>query len=143
MLRGFLIAALAALATTGADAADDPTEGYWLTENGKAIVQTRVCGPKLCGHMVWIADPLDEDGAAKLGANGKPLCGVQLLGGLDPDGGGKWADGWILDPRSGDRFSVDVAVLSGARLEVRGYLGFRLLGSSQVWTRVPDDRGGC
>jgi len=26
---------------------------------------------------------------------------------------------------------------------VRGYLGLWILGRSQIWTRVEDDRGGC
>lgn len=138
-----LIAALAPLAPQSGLASDDPAFGYWLTENRKAIVRTGACGGELCGHMVWMADPLDEAGEAKLGADGAPLCGVMLIGGLGARSAGKWQGGWILDPRSGDRYSAEVAVVSHDAIQVRGYLGLRFLGSSQTWTRVEDDRGGC
>ena len=138
-----LIALVAPFVPQAGQASDEPAFGYWLTENRKAIVQTRTCGEKLCGHMVWMANPLDETGEAKLGADGAPLCGVKLIGGLDAESAGKWNGGWILDPRSGDRYSAEVAVVSENAIEVRGYLGLRFLGSSQTWTRVEDDRGGC
>ena len=142
MLERLAVAAFI-LAAAPVHAIEQSVEGYWLTENRKAIVETRVCGANLCGHMVWLADPVDENGAAKLGADGKPLCGTQLIGGLAAAKTGRWTDGWIIDPRSGDRYSVAIAQKSEGEIEVRGYLGFRFLGSSQVWTRVPDDRGGC
>ena len=126
------------MAVPGFATADDGLIGYWLTENRKAIVKTRVCGAKICGDMVWIANPLDAAGKAKLGANGKPLCGTQLIGDI-----ALGDDGWILDPRSGDKYSAAISVMSPDAIKVRGYLGIPLLGSSQVWTRVADDRGGC
>lgn len=133
----YLLAAFAALNDTSASA-DDRLIGYWLTENKKAIVKTRVCGKKICGDMVWISNPVDAAGKAKLGANGKPLCGTQLIGDIALGN-----DGWILDPRSGDKYSAAISVMSDKAIKVRGYLGIKLLGSSQVWTRVADDRGGC
>jgi uncharacterized protein (DUF2147 family) len=124
-------------------AAVDSVEGFWLTENRKAIVQTRLCGTGVCGHMVWMADPVDAAGKAKLGADGAPLCGAQLIGELKERGDGRWSGGWVMDPRSGDRYRATLAMLSPEKIKLRGYLVMPFLGSSQVWTRVPDDRGGC
>ena len=124
-------------------AAADPVEGYWLTENRKAIVKTRICGAKICGHIVWMAEPVDPAGRAKLGADGTPLCGIQLIGDLAARGSGRWGSGWVLDPRSGDRYSANLALVSPQKIKLRGYLVLPMLGSSQTWTRVADDRGGC
>ena len=93
--------------------------------------------------MVWVANPRDADGNPKLDARGQPFCGLQLVGGLEPVGTGVWEDGWIYNPKSGRTYSADLKVLSPTELRVRGYLGLRIFGSSQIWTRVDDDRGGC
>lgn len=142
MRPGFLIAVLMTLWPFAGSAAE-PVEGYWLTKNRKVIVRTRICGTKICGHMVWLANPVDADGKAKRGADGKPLCGTQMIGGLKPRGAGRWSGGWVLDPRNGDRYSAKLTLLSPQKIKLRGYLGLPLLGASQIWTRVPDDRGGC
>ncbi|MEM0988769.1 MAG: DUF2147 domain-containing protein [Pseudomonadota bacterium] len=128
----------------------DPAFGYWLTENGKAIVEFAPCGSKTCGRMVWVANPNDDQGKPKLDVanldeakRGRPICGLDLVGGLDADGPGAWTDGWIYNPRDGSTYSANIQAISGDKLKVRGYLGLSLLGSSQTWTRVANDRGGC
>lgn len=145
MRFALLIPMLAAILPTSTAAVDPASavEGFWLTENRRAIVQTRICGMNVCGHMVWMADPVDAAGKAKLSANGEPMCGSQMIGELKASGAGRWGDGWVLDPRSGDRYSATLALLSPEKIKLRGYLVAPFLGSSQIWTRVPDDRGGC
>ena len=71
----------------------------------------------------------------------RPLCGLTLLGGLK--GAPRERDGWIYNPRDGETYSVNVKPLSGGQLKVHGYLGFEIFGSSQIWTKVNGDRGGC
>ncbi|MFK7941771.1 MAG: DUF2147 domain-containing protein, partial [Paracoccaceae bacterium] len=131
-----------------AQAGSDQTHGYWLTENGKAIVQFAECGGSTCGKMVWIAQSRDKSGKLKLdlkntdnAKRARPLCGLTLVGGLKEKG--KVLDGWIYNPRDGDTYSVNVQPLSPQKLKVRGYVGVELFGSSQVWKRVASDRGGC
>lgn len=149
MTLRYVIPTLAMLvAPLSAQADTQPTHGYWLTENGKAIVEFAPCGTETCGKMVWISNPHDSTGKLKLDANNsdnamkaRPLCGLTLLGGLKDKG--RAQSGWIYNPRDGSTYSVNVEALSEERLKVRGFLGIQLLGSSQVWTRVSDDRGGC
>lgn len=152
-LRSFLAAAL--LATVPATAqsgsqAQDPAFGYWLTANGKAIVQLAPCGGTTCGKMVWVANTLDAEGAPKLDLQNRdhakrdrPICGIELLGGLDRAAPGAWSDGWIYNPRDGSTYSVEVESVSADQLKVRGYAGLKVLGKSQIWTRVDGARGGC
>ena len=150
MLRKFIPLALAAFIPGFAVAESDPTHGLWLTENGKAIVEFAPCGSKVCGKMVWIANPNDDQGNPKLdvkndepGLRGRTLCGLQLLGDLSREGAGAWDDGWIYSPRDGSTYSAKIEAISESKLEVRGYVGLSILGGSQIWTRVADDRGGC
>lgn len=148
-MRRFMMIAVAAAAVALPDAgralqpSGDPAHGYWLTENGKGIVRFAPCGDKTCGDMVWIADPYDETGRPKRDAQNREMCGLRLVGELEQAGTGKWESGWIYNPRSGETFSAEVRTVSQDQLRVRGYLGVRLLGQTQTWTRVDSDRGGC
>ncbi|MEM9138819.1 MAG: DUF2147 domain-containing protein [Pseudomonadota bacterium] len=138
--------ATAPAAANGHDAA----HGFWLTQNGKAIVQIAPCGQRTCGTMVWTANPRDDKGALKrdeqnadAAMRARPICGLQLVGGMKARTSGTWKDGWIYNPRNGETYGAEISAVSPSELKVRGYLGISLLGSSQIWTRVAGDRGGC
>lgn len=65
----------------------------------------------------------------------KPVKGMVILWGIRKHGD-TWDGGKILDPATGKLYSVKVHPTSGgSRLEVRGFIGFSLLGRSQTWTR--------
>lgn len=148
-----LFASVALSATPLAAVAELPTDtahGYWLTENRKAIVEIAPCGGDTCGRMVWVENPLDASGQPKrdesnadAAKRARPICGLELVGGLNKSGDGTWSDGWLYNPRNGEMYSAEIRALSPSKLEVRGYLGVSVLGKSQIWTRVGDDRGGC
>ena len=72
------------------------------------------------------------------GANhNKPVTGMVIAWGLQHEGD-VWDDGKILDPKNGKVYSAKMTPLNGgAKLEVRGYMGFSLLGRSQTWIREP------
>jgi len=66
---------------------------------------------------------------------GKPVEGMVIMWGVHKDGN-SWGDGRILDPHNGKIYSVKLTPSAdGSRMEVRGYLGFSLLGRSQTWYR--------
>jgi len=66
----------------------------------------------------------------------KPLQGLNILWGVSKKGDG-WGRGRILDPKSGKEYAVKLRLIDGGRkLEVRGYLGFSLLGRTQLWVRA-------
>ena len=65
----------------------------------------------------------------------QPMIGLVIIRHLKPDGDG-WSGGDILDPDSGTVYRCKLHVESGgAKLVVRGYIGFSLLGRSQTWWR--------
>lgn len=65
----------------------------------------------------------------------KPVEGMVILWGMKPNNG-SWEGGKILDPSSGKVYSARIRpVENGKKLEVRGFMGFSLLGRTQVWVR--------
>ena len=134
-----------------AHAASPDAKGFWLTENDKAIVEFSECGEqKLCGHIVWTANPRDAAGKLKLDVENpdpalrkQPVCGIKLIGDMQPASTSEYKDGWVYNPRNGKTYDARVEVLSRDRLKMRGFLGISLLGRSQTWTRVSDARSGC
>ena len=53
--------AIACLALTCSAWAATPV-GLWYAEGGAAQVAIEPCGETLCGRVVWLRSPLDEDG---------------------------------------------------------------------------------
>lgn len=70
------------------------------------------------------------------GANhNKPIEGMVIAWGLRHEGN-TWDGGKIMDPKNGKVYSAKMTPIDGGRkLEVRGYMGFSLLGRTQTWLR--------
>jgi uncharacterized protein (DUF2147 family) len=70
----------------------------------------------------------------------KPIVGMTFLWGLKRSGDG-WSGGRVLDPENGKVYRCSIKVIDGGRrLKVRGYVGVSLLGRTQVWQQVRDER---
>lgn len=137
------------IAFTGAPAypAQSPSpEGRWKTISDKTGEATSVVKITLeHGMLVGRVDELFR----KPGQNPNPICtlcpdekkdqpikGLTILWGLKEDGD-EWNGGYILDPDNGKSYKCFVKVVEGgAKLHVRGYIGFSLLGRAQVWERA-------
>jgi uncharacterized protein (DUF2147 family) len=66
----------------------------------------------------------------------QPIVGMQILSGLKQDGD-VWSGGKILDPKNGKTYQCKVQLIeNGSALNVRGFIGFSLIGRSQKWLRV-------
>lgn len=121
----------------------DDILGTWLTGNGKAKVQIYKSGDKYNGKIVWLKNPTYEDGKPKVDKNNSdktkqstPIMGLNLLKGFvfDDD---EWEDGTIYDPENGKTYSCNIKMRNGS-LDVRGYVGFSMLGRTQIWIKVAD-----
>jgi len=65
----------------------------------------------------------------------KPVKGMVILWGIRQKGD-TWEGGQILDPKNGKTYSVKVTpVEGGKKLDVRGFMGFSMLGRTQTWVR--------
>ncbi|RNF85154.1 DUF2147 domain-containing protein [Montanilutibacter psychrotolerans] len=65
----------------------------------------------------------------------KPVKGMVIMWGVRQRGN-SWEGGQILDPATGKIYSVRLRpAANGRTMEVRGFLGFSLLGRNQTWTR--------
>ena len=67
---------------------------------------------------------------------GQKIIGMTIAQGLKKRGD-HYDGGEILDPENGKIYKCKMKLDdAGNQLEVRGYIGFSLLGRSQMWTRV-------
>lgn len=64
----------------------------------------------------------------------KPLTGLEIIRGLSKDGK-EFTGGTIVDPKSGKVYKCTITRV-GDKLNVRGYMGFSLIGRTQIWTIV-------
>jgi uncharacterized protein (DUF2147 family) len=66
----------------------------------------------------------------------QPIVGMKILWGFKQLQADQWGDGKILDPHSGKIYKCKMTLAdNGQKLKVRGYIGFSLLGRTQVWSR--------
>lgn len=68
------------------------------------------------------------------------IIGMHFLNGLKKKSDTEWADGEILDPNNGKTYSCKIELIeNGKKLKVRGFIGFSLLGRTQIWEREAVD----
>ena len=146
MATSLLIAAGAAIAAT------DTPVGTWktiddATHQAKSIVEITDHNGELQAHIVKLlnrsAEDIARDGEVAVckkcdgERKDKPLEGMNIMWGVHQDGDA-WGGGHILDPKSGKIYKVKLSMLDGGqKLNVRGFIGFSLLGRSQQWERQP------
>jgi uncharacterized protein (DUF2147 family) len=79
-----------------------------------------------------LRDQLNEDQRLR----NRPICGLQIMGGLKPMNDGSWDRGWIYDPEQGESFDVEVRLKSPDVLQVTGYKGIKFLSETFRWRRA-------
>jgi uncharacterized protein (DUF2147 family) len=129
-----------ALAVPMAGASDDQAMlivGNWLTEPRDGIIEISIAGDgSYQGKIVGGNSPQRQDQHNPDPARrSQLLLGQTIFQGMKYDGDGKWSGGTVYDPDSGRTYRCRLERLDAERLQVRGFVGFALLGRSQVWTR--------
>jgi len=124
--------------------------GVWYAEGGTARVQIEPCGAELCGRVVWLRSPLDDDGCdlrdrrnPNPALRGRKVAGLEILRGLTPRADGTWRSGRIYDPTSGSTYTCQLTLDGDDRLRLRGYVGVPLIGRTTTWTRVGAENRLC
>jgi len=120
-------------------------EGFWQTvpddEGSPSVVHIWIEGGQAFGKVIKIYP--------KPGKNPDPICdqctgdlkdqriiGMTILTNLSQKDK-EWSGGQILDPNNGKVYKCYIKVIEdGAKLKVRGYIGFSMLGRTQNWIKV-------
>ena len=142
----FVMGLLAALFAGSVVAADMTPIGSWRTIDDKtgkvkSIVEiSDAGGGKLVGKVAQVLN--SEKGPNRTcelctgDRKDKPVTGMVILWDVKQDGD-VWDGGTILDPNNGKTYGVKLTPMeNGAKLQVRGFMGFSWLGRTQVWERV-------
>ncbi|TQF32663.1 DUF2147 domain-containing protein [Bradyrhizobium sp. UNPA324] len=135
-----LIVLLAALVGASAAHAQN-ADGTWLTQAGDARVKITKCGGGICGHIVWLREPMDTatgqpatDSKNPNPALAKrPMIGLPLFSGMQPSGPSKWS-GQIYNADDGSPYASSITVTGADSLRVEGCVGALCGGES--WTRA-------
>jgi uncharacterized protein (DUF2147 family) len=126
--------------------------GLWYAEGGAAQVDVHACGTALCGTVVWLRAPFDENGCewhdrsnAAQDSRSRPIIGLDILRDLraSDENDGVWSGGTIYDPTTGRTYQATVRLDGPDRLEVRGYWKISVLGRTTTWLRVGAERRTC
>ncbi len=117
--------------------------GLWATVEEKSHVKIETCGNLLCGTIVWLKEPNDENGVAKRDRNNedeslrdRPIIGLKLLESFKQTGEkpNAWEDGSIYNPEDGKTYASKMALQGSDVLLVEGCVW--IFCKEQTWTRV-------
>jgi len=152
-LRGpfALAAAIAIVAAPSFAPASEPDPsgllGLWMAESRKVAIEIYPCEEHLCGKVAWVIKPYRNNGDFKRDKRNpdpalrqRGYCGIEVITGLKPKRADYWRSGRFYYPKKGKTFDVDIKLKGGDRLELRVYLGIRLLGMTETWFRPDPDR---
>ena len=143
-LRCTLIAFAALALSARTFAADMTPAGVWKTIDDKtgqpkSIVVISEENGTLTGKVREVLqsdqgpNPICKDCEGE--RKNQPVTGMTILWGLKKDGD-TWDGGQILDPKNGKVYGCKMHLIeNGQKLEVRGFIGFSLLGRTQTWER--------
>lgn len=117
--------------------------GVWATEQEKSHVKIAACGPLLCGIIVWLKEPNDENNTPKRDRNNadeslrdRPIIGLEMLTGFELNGpsANAWEDGKIYNPEDGKTYAAEISLKGSDILMVKGCVW--IFCKEQTWTRV-------
>lgn len=116
--------------------------GTWKTiddEDGrvKSHVEITEKGGKLYGKVAKLIEtnyPICTE--CKGDKKDQPIEGMTILWDLESEGNKEWSGGKIMDPKTGKEYKCNLELQDTNTLNVRGYIGFSLLGRTQTWYRV-------
>ena len=142
MLIAGLIAGLLPALLPAAAFAEDGIVGVWLTEDRDSKIEFAACGDELCGRIVWLLQPEDENGMPYKDTRNpdpalreRPILGLTIFEGVRPTGDeGKWR-GTVYNPEDGDSYKTFISLLQNGGLKVKGCILGGLICDSSYWTK--------
>lgn len=118
--------------------------GMWKNPTGDKAFTFEIftCGNRLCGKFVAVPNdpatgkPLTDAKNPDPAQRGRSRLGLVFIQNFTADGENKWDKGKIYNPEDGRTYSASLTMKTPKTLELRGYIGFSLLGQTQTWTRL-------
>jgi uncharacterized protein (DUF2147 family) len=118
--------------------------GTWR-EPGGSVIDIFKCGTDICAKMAAIS-PQAPSRVDVNNPNPKerthPLCGLQIGYGFHLGDSAHADGGKLYDPKSGKTYRGTMTA-EGSQLHLRGYVGFKAFGRSEVWTRTHGTVAAC
>ncbi|MEC4113992.1 DUF2147 domain-containing protein [Myroides pelagicus] len=117
--------------------------GKWKTIDDntgkeKSIVEIYEKGGKYYGKVIKLLNPSKPNPTCdncEGDEKGKPIEGLVIIKGLEKKEG-EYTGGKITDPESGKQYKCAAKLNGKDKLDVRGYVGFSLLGRTQTWIKA-------
>ncbi len=119
--------------------------GTWQTPAG-GLVSIYRCGAQVCATVVQLdrrtTDTTDVMNP-KAELRTRPLCGLEVGRGFNPVDAAHAEGGELYDPNSGKTYRGSMTAESANMLKLRGYVGVKLFGRTETWTRPVNSHGSC
>jgi uncharacterized protein (DUF2147 family) len=117
--------------------------GVWEPSHGKARIKIDKIADKYFGKIVWLREPEDPNTKKpKVDKNNPdeslrqvPLKGYRILKDFIYKSS-EWTDGTIYDPENGSTYSCVIKMKDINTLDIRGYIGIKTFGRTDVWKRL-------
>jgi uncharacterized protein (DUF2147 family) len=125
-----------------AEPADDVL-GIWFNEEKDAKIEIYKKNDKYHGKIIWLKEP-NKNGKPKIDdenpdadKRNRPIMGLVFMTHFVYDDDYVWKEGTIYDPKKGKTYSCKMTLSKDKNtLNVRGFIGFSLIGRTSVWTRA-------
>lgn len=145
-----VVAGVVAMSSLAAAQGPDAVVGTWLNAKKTAHVEIFKEDGKYRGKIVWLKEPTyptnDKKGMAgqpKVDRENpdparrtQPLLDLVILRDFVFSKANQWEQGRIYDPENGKDYKCKMRLTSPDTLDVRGFIGFSMLGRTDTWTRV-------
>ncbi len=142
-LRNVLLTLSFGLAATAALAQATPAGRWQTVDDETGEIKSRIVITEAAGVMTGQieavlrkgADPAARCDKCEDDRKNQPMVGLQIIRGAKKTAGESVWEGEILDPEKGKTYKLKMTPIEGgAKLQVRGYLGFFY--RTQIWMRV-------
>ncbi len=125
--------------------AEEPgVRGYWQEPSG-AVIQVAPCAEDLCLKIVALSPaehPHTDVHNPDEKLRGRSLCGLRIGQDFKQTDAQHAQGGHLYDPKSGRTYSGSM-MAEGNTLKLRGYIGIKLVGRTENWSRVGPGHATC